>query len=139
MAAALRIALTACAVRAEVIRGNNYALRYTKDSCTTIIVGKKASADGSVMCTHSNDGEGFQDPRLVHIPAADHPQGTMRPIFFAPESYPRYVGTARLAELCGRELVEKRLLGCLHSRGGGPRSLVIATVWSRPPGPSGTS
>lgn len=63
--------------------------------CTTIIVGKKASADGSVMCTHSNDGEGFQDPRLVHIPAADFPKGAMRPIFFAPESFPRYVGTAR--------------------------------------------
>ena len=64
-------------------------------ACTTIIVGRKATADGSVMCTHSNDGEGASDPRLVHIPRGSHANNTMRPIFYAPENYPRYVGSAR--------------------------------------------
>lgn len=67
----------------------------TTEACTTIIAGKKATADGSVMCTHSNDGEGNTDPRLVHIPARDHGAGAKRPIFFAPENYPRYTGVAR--------------------------------------------
>lgn len=59
--------------------------------CTTIVVGKKATSDSSVMVTHSNDGEGATDPRLVHIPAADYPHGSMRKIYPAPESYPRFV------------------------------------------------
>jgi dipeptidase len=66
------------------------------NGCTVFVVGKKASVDGSVMVTHSNDGEFETDPRLVKIPAADYPQpNAMRPVFFSPESYPRYVGTER--------------------------------------------
>ena len=64
-------------------------------ACTTIVVGRAATTDGSVIVTHSNDGEGATDPRLVHIPAQTHSADTMRPIFYAPESYPRYVGSAR--------------------------------------------
>ena len=64
-------------------------------SCTTILVGSKASADGSVMCSHTNDGEGTMDPRLVFVPAKDHEPGSKRPIYYSPEVYPRYVGYER--------------------------------------------
>mmetsp|Transcript_30981 Transcript_30981/g.72982 ORF Transcript_30981/g.72982 Transcript_30981/m.72982 type:complete len:627 (+) Transcript_30981:130-2010(+) len=64
-------------------------------ACTVFAVGKDASADGSVMCSHSNDGEFDTDPRLVKVPAADYPPGSRRPIYFSPESYPRYVGYER--------------------------------------------
>jgi dipeptidase len=44
-------------------------------SCTSIIVTKGASADGSVIITYSCDGEFF--PRLRLYPAADHKPGEM--------------------------------------------------------------
>lgn len=48
-------------------------------ACTNFIVGKAASADGSVMCTYSADDYGmFQG--LAHYPAATHPKGAMRQI-----------------------------------------------------------
>lgn len=73
-------------------------------ACTVFIVGKDASADGSVMCSHSNDGEFDTDPRLVKIPAADYPPGTSRPVYYSPESYPRYVGHERkIAEYFPKE------------------------------------
>ncbi|EDQ88830.1 uncharacterized protein MONBRDRAFT_25939 [Monosiga brevicollis MX1] len=39
--------------------------------------------------------DGITDARLFLVPAADHPANSTRPIFDAPESYPRYVGSAR--------------------------------------------
>ena len=67
------------------------------DACTVFAVGKKASVDGSTMVSHSNDGEFDTDPRLVKIPAADYSQqpNAKRPVYYSPENYPRYVGTAR--------------------------------------------
>jgi len=49
-------------------------------ACTNFIVGKKASADGSVICSYSADSYGmFQG--LVHYPAAKHAKGEMRKIY----------------------------------------------------------
>eukprot|EP00592_Proboscia_alata_P008654 CAMPEP_0194357622 /NCGR_PEP_ID=MMETSP0174-20130528/5081_1 /TAXON_ID=216777 /ORGANISM="Proboscia alata, Strain PI-D3" /LENGTH=153 /DNA_ID=CAMNT_0039127729 /DNA_START=120 /DNA_END=577 /DNA_ORIENTATION=+ len=64
------------------------------NGCTVFYVGKDATTDGSVMITHSNDGEFDTDPRLVNVPAR-HTTSATRPIYFSPESYPRHVGTTR--------------------------------------------
>ena len=49
-------------------------------SCTNFIVGKKASADGSIIISYSQDSYGSFEPLRV-IPAADHPAGTMHPLY----------------------------------------------------------
>jgi len=49
------------------------------DNCTSVLVTKSASVDGSVMTTHSCDGN--YEFRIHVIPAKRHPQGTMRPVY----------------------------------------------------------
>ncbi|MBN3038697.1 MAG: C69 family dipeptidase [Candidatus Omnitrophica bacterium] len=74
-------------------------------ACTTILVTKGASEDGSVMVAHSDDSELF-DQRLAYVPAADHEPGSMRPVYYdaaalgdRPQYHGyelnRYVGTER--------------------------------------------
>jgi len=49
-------------------------------ACTNFIVGKNASADGSVICSYSADSYGmFQG--LCHFPAAKHQKGEMRKVY----------------------------------------------------------
>ncbi len=73
--------------------------------CTTLLVTKGASEDGSVFVAHSDDSELF-DQRLVYVPAADHKPGSMRPVYYdaaslgdKPEYHSynlrRYVGNER--------------------------------------------
>ena len=39
-------------------------------ACTTILVGKDASYDGSVMVSHSDDG--LNDGSMIYVPAMEH-------------------------------------------------------------------
>ncbi len=48
----------------------------TASACTNLIVGKKASADGSVMCTYNCDGFGFSGS-LSYNPAGQHEPGEL--------------------------------------------------------------
>jgi len=49
-------------------------------ACTNFIVGKKASVDGSVICSYNADSYGaFM--KLAHYPAAKHQKGDMRKIY----------------------------------------------------------
>lgn len=50
------------------------------EACTVIIVGKKASVDGSVMSTHTCDC-GLCDWTWRYVPPADHKPGTKRKIY----------------------------------------------------------
>lgn len=50
------------------------------EACTNFIVGKKASADGSVFCTYTADDYGMFIG-LCHYPAGKHAKGEMRKIY----------------------------------------------------------
>lgn len=48
--------------------------------CTTIAIGKLASANGSVIIAHSDDD--VSDCRYIRVPAAQHAPGSLRPIHY---------------------------------------------------------
>ena len=53
---------------------------FTSYACTNFIVGKQASADGSVFVTYNADSYGAFMP-LYHYPAAKHQPGDMRKVY----------------------------------------------------------
>lgn len=65
-------------------------------ACTLIVVGKKASIDGSVMIAHSDDAGGeTSDIRLLRVEAADHPKGSKRAVLRVKGGFPRIVAEGR--------------------------------------------
>ena len=54
------------------------AQEFDGQSCTSIMVGRKASTDGSVMTSHTCDGR-YRTWAQIE-PAADHAPGTMHPV-----------------------------------------------------------
>jgi len=57
--------------------------------CTAITVSQGASADGSAMCTHTDDS-GSDTPHLFMVPAKDWELGTMRPVLNYTDRGPLY-------------------------------------------------
>lgn len=49
-------------------------------ACTTMIVTRGASVDGSVMVSHSDDND-LADQSIVFVPARDWPEGSLRPVY----------------------------------------------------------
>ncbi|MBT8224741.1 MAG: dipeptidase [Dactylosporangium sp.] len=62
--------------------------------CTTLIVTRGASADGSAFVAHSDDDD-LYDQRLIQVPPQDHPEGAQRPVFGLCSRYPRLVTDER--------------------------------------------
>eukprot|EP01059_Diplonema_ambulator_P000320 TRINITY_DN10269_c0_g1_i2.p1 TRINITY_DN10269_c0_g1~~TRINITY_DN10269_c0_g1_i2.p1 ORF type:complete len:547 (+),score=117.87 TRINITY_DN10269_c0_g1_i2:51-1643(+) len=49
------------------------------EGCTTLVAGKGATKDGSVISSHSNDGDGDSIGNFNHVMAMDWPKGAVRP------------------------------------------------------------
>ena len=81
-------------------------------ACTTTLAGKATTTDGSVLLSHTADGGGGLDARLVYVPAMDHPDGSKRSVFYSPENYPRYVGKERNIEAYYPEFCEAGAKHC---------------------------
>jgi hypothetical protein len=56
--------------------------------CTTMIITKGATVDGSMIVTHSDDNDELANQRIVYVPAQDHPAGAMRQVFKELYRYP---------------------------------------------------
>ena len=48
--------------------------------CSSVAAGRLATADGSVLVSHSEDAEGAGDPRPYYLAPADHPEGSWRDV-----------------------------------------------------------
>lgn len=76
-----------------VVFASNEAL-LTSTGCTTFVVGKDASTDGSTIATHTADC-GSCDSRLIYVPAKDHEPDAERPVYEFVHPYPRFVDADR--------------------------------------------
>lgn len=54
--------------------------RKNRFACSTFAVGKHATVDGSVIVSHSDDD--ISDGRIIYVPAADHPAGSVRNVYY---------------------------------------------------------
>ena len=62
--------------------------------CTTMIITKSATKNGSMVVTHSDDDE-LSDQRVIRVPAADHVKGAARGVLAEAYDYPRLVSKTR--------------------------------------------
>jgi len=96
--------------------------RRSRFACSTFAVGKKATADGSVIISHSDDD--ISDGRIIYVPAADHPKGAARNVYYDDASLGhnadynatearRYIGTDRGPGYDTRDYAPSKPLGTI--------------------------
>ena len=83
----------------------------TSSACTTSIVTKGASADGSILVSHSDDND-LSDQSIVYVPAKKWPKGSLRPVFASAVAIGRL--PAFNAELVPRLVNAERAPGYAH-------------------------
>mmetsp|Transcript_9921 Transcript_9921/g.27698 ORF Transcript_9921/g.27698 Transcript_9921/m.27698 type:complete len:622 (-) Transcript_9921:371-2236(-) len=64
---------------------------HTTSGCTTVVIGKDGSVDGSPISSYNSDS-GISDNRMAYIAPQDYEPGALRPVYPVPSGYPRYVG-----------------------------------------------
>eukprot|EP00419_Tripos_fusus_P063391 CAMPEP_0172929456 /NCGR_PEP_ID=MMETSP1075-20121228/218492_1 /TAXON_ID=2916 /ORGANISM="Ceratium fusus, Strain PA161109" /LENGTH=327 /DNA_ID=CAMNT_0013790751 /DNA_START=60 /DNA_END=1040 /DNA_ORIENTATION=- len=80
-------------------------------ACTSIAVGKDASATGYPIITHSDDsGDHTTDVRLIRIPRKKWPVGSKRPLYYWSPGYPRVVSSELSPEYAAVAVGSKRPL-----------------------------
>ena len=117
------------------------AQEFDGQSCTSIMVGRKASADGSVITSHTCDGRYRTWAQME--PAADHAPGTMHPVLRG-TMHTRFrgdtVGVKRMGEIpqaahtyaylnTAYPCLNEKQLAIGETTFGGPDTLVNAAGW----------
>lgn len=81
--------------------------------CTTMIITNGATADGSMMVTHSDDNE-LSDQRIIYVPAQKHPKNSLRGVVDGTnDAYPRLVSKQRGPGYDTPEWPETPLIGSI--------------------------
>eukprot|EP00930_Biecheleria_cincta_P004181 TRINITY_DN105075_c0_g1_i1.p1 TRINITY_DN105075_c0_g1~~TRINITY_DN105075_c0_g1_i1.p1 ORF type:complete len:695 (-),score=114.80 TRINITY_DN105075_c0_g1_i1:44-2128(-) len=70
------------------------AEKQTGLGCTAVAVSGQASSDGSAFAGMNADSSSC-DGRVAYIPSADHPPGSMRPLYIFKGTAPRFIGYGR--------------------------------------------
>ena len=105
------------------------ALAAPTDACTNLIVGKKASADGSVICTYNCDGFGFAS-NLSYSAPGRHEPGEMIALRggFGPNAQMHYIPQAAYTyKVVG--LMNEKQVSIVETTWGGRRELRNPEGW----------
>ena len=104
------------------------ALSTPSDACTNLIVGKKASADGSVICTYNCDGFGFASSLSYSAPGKHEPGEMLAIRGFFPGSETHYIAQAPYTYAVVGLMNEKQV-SIVETTWGGRRELQDPEGW----------
>ena len=104
------------------------AISVPSNACTNLIIGKKASADGSVICTYNCDGFGFASSLAYHRPGKHEPGEMIALRGFFPGSETHYIPQAPYTYAVVGLMNEKQV-SIVETTWGGRRELRNREGW----------